>query len=201
MPIHLDWPPERTPSVEQEYGVYAEIYDLTIGVRTVDVDFYVANARATLPRGGVVLELGTGTGRMAERLVDSGFRVVGVDSSRDMLARAEGRATRLEGRFEPVRCDVRTMALGRQFRMVIAPFAMMAHLLTERDRLDTMRAVFEHLEPGGVFLYDDIPAWLSGPSNGEQLEVIRTTRDPATGMQVRLMATTVDIAREPLTAT
>ena len=47
---------------------------------------------ARLPRdGGRVLDVATGTGLVAERLVDRGFDVTGVDQSPEMLARARAR--------------------------------------------------------------------------------------------------------------
>ena len=51
--------------------------------------------------GGHVLDVATGTGLVAEALLDRGFRVTGLDQSPEMLARArarlDGRATLVEG--------------------------------------------------------------------------------------------------------
>ena len=53
-----------------------------------------------LPRdGGAVLDVATGTGLVAERLVAAGFTVTGLDQSPDMLAQAR---RRFEGRVELV---------------------------------------------------------------------------------------------------
>jgi hypothetical protein len=76
---------------------------------------------------------------------------------------------------------------------------MMAHLLDEGDRLATMAGVFEHLTPGGTFIFDDMPTWLAGPSKGDSLEVLREVTDPENGYVVRATTTAIDIAREPLT--
>jgi SAM-dependent methyltransferase len=198
MPSPLDWPLEAAPSAEAEYDGYAEAYDLGIGARSVDLDFYVDEARQVAGEGGELIELGTGTGRVAERLVQAGFGVIGVDFSARMLARAAERVGRLAGRYRTVRADVRQLDLGAPVRLVIAPFGMVAHLLTEADRQATFRAVFAHLEPGGSFVLDDMPSWLH-PADGAVLDLVREEHDPATGLTVRLLTNSIDVAGQPLT--
>jgi SAM-dependent methyltransferase len=198
MPSSLDWPLTTPPSAEEEYDGYAEAYDLGIGARSIDLDFYVDEARRAAGEGGELIELGTGTGRVAERLVQAGFRVIGVDFSARMLARAAERVGRLGDRYRTVRADVRALDLGVRVPLVIAPFGMLAHLLTDADRQATLRAVFAHLAPGGTFVFDDLPAWIH-PSDGARLEVIREEHDAATGRTVRLSTSSIDIAGEPLT--
>jgi hypothetical protein len=74
-----------------------------------------------------------------------------------------------------------------------------AHLLTDEDRLAAFRTTHEHLAPGGVFVFDDQPAWLVGPADGTHLEQRRSGHDPATGMRVRLLSNCIDVAGRPLT--
>ena len=68
---------------------------------------------AAVRPGGDILDLGCGAGRMAGPLVALGHRVVGVDQSPDMLARAGGRAT------EVVLADIEGLDLGRRFDAVV----------------------------------------------------------------------------------
>jgi hypothetical protein len=91
------------------------------------------------------------------------------------------------------------MALGRRFPLVIAPFGMMAHLIHEDTRREVMRRVFDHLEQGGTFIFDDLPGWLAGPAAGDRIEVVGTAQDPETGLDVRATSVSIDIAGEPLT--
>ncbi len=199
MAAHLDWPLAETPDLVSEYDRYAEIYDLIFKTRGDDIKFYVDQAREILPAGGEILELGTGTGRLAESLVETGFVVVGVDSSKGMLRRAHERQQRIGANFVPLHVDIRNMALGRTFRLIIAPFGVMAHLLTVEERVAAMRTVFDHLEPGGTFIFDDLPNWISGPAKGDAIDVVGTALDPGTGLQVRATSTSIDIGGEPLT--
>lgn len=199
MPAYLDWPSEHAPSVADEYDRYAEVYDLLLGGAANDLAFYEAVAAEVLSPEGELLELGTGTGRVADRMVAAGFRVTGVDLSPAMLAVARTRRGALEGRFEPVLGDVRAMRLPRRFGLAIAPYGMMAHLCSEADRLATMRSVFEHLAPGGAFVFDDRPTWLSGASSGGRFELLGTAVEPGTQTTLRLLRTTFDVVGEPLT--
>jgi hypothetical protein len=199
MAAHLDWPLAATPDVVSEYDRYAEIYDLIFKSRGDDIKFYVDQAHEILPEGGELLELGTGTGRLAESLVEAGFGVVGVDFSTGMLRHAYERQQRIGAKFVPLYADIRNMALERRFPLIIAPFGVMAHLLTVEERLAAICTIFNHLEPSGCFIFDDLPNWISGPAKGDTLEVVGTAVDPDTGLEVRATTTSFDIDGEPLT--
>ena len=71
------------------YDAIAELYDPWSRSVTEDVAFYVAEACQT---GGPVVELGIGTGRIAIPIAQKGVQVIGVDSSREMLAACRRRA-------------------------------------------------------------------------------------------------------------
>lgn len=199
MPAHLDWPVTEVPDIASEYDRYAGIYDSIFNGRINDIGFYVNFARQFLPEKGTILELGTGTGRLAEYLVNDGFNVIGVDFSRAMLEIAKKRKDRLGNQFKPVYGDVRQLSLNRNFRLITAPFGMMAHLISKDDRRTVLHKVFQHLEPGGTFIFDDMPNWLSGPATGDDLELIGTAVDAETGFQIRATSLSIDVAAQPLT--
>jgi 2-polyprenyl-3-methyl-5-hydroxy-6-metoxy-1,4-benzoquinol methylase len=67
-------------------------------------------AFAGTPRSSVVLDVPCGTGRLAETLLEDGFRVVGVDISPAMLDVAQRKLKRFEGRFDRKVADVRELA-------------------------------------------------------------------------------------------
>jgi ubiquinone/menaquinone biosynthesis C-methylase UbiE len=148
---------------------YAPFYDWenarTLGRR--DVPFW---QRLAARAEGPVLELGCGTGRVASPLAKAGIRVVGVDRSASMLARAATRRARLgrgrRGTTTPltlVRSDIRALPFADAgFSMVLAPYGILQSLLRERDLTSTLESVFRVLSPGGTFgidLVPDIPHW------------------------------------------
>jgi SAM-dependent methyltransferase len=149
---------------------YAPFYDWenarTLGRK--DVPFWQGVA---LRSSGRVLELGCGTGRVSAPLARAGARLVGVDRSEAMLARAQARAGRLNrrrqgrrhGRLDLIRGDIRLLPFpSGAFQTVIAPYGILQSLLRDRDLTDTLNAVARVLAPGGTFgldLVPDVPNW------------------------------------------
>ncbi|MBI2828902.1 MAG: methyltransferase domain-containing protein [Acidobacteria bacterium] len=156
----------RKPGSEGHEGwdEYAAFYDWenarTLGRR--DVPFWRAVALAS---GGLVLELGCGTGRVALPLGRAGVRLVGIDRSDPMLARARRRLARarLDGQVGLVRGDIRALPFpASAFAMVMAPYGVLQSLLRERDLANTLAAVHRVLCRGGTFgveLVADLPSW------------------------------------------
>ena len=102
------------------------------------------------------MELGVGTGRIAIPIAETGKRVIGVDSSREMLAacrrRAEaaGVAERLDLRLG----DLRHPPLDEQVPLVICPFRSYLHLADDGERIDALEAARKALVPGGRLIFD-----------------------------------------------
>jgi len=142
---------------------YAPFYDWenarTLGRR--DVPFW---RNLAIHAGGPVLELGCGTGRIALPLGRAGVTLVGIDRSEAMLARARARVkrSRMAGRVQLVRGDIRHLPFRNPFAMVMAPYGVLQSLLRERDLATTLASVHDVLEPGGRFgveLVADLPSW------------------------------------------
>lgn len=192
--MSVDWPPEEDEGAGAEYEGYADVYDALFGSARQDTEFYLKTASAVLDPGASLLELGVGTGAVAAHFLESGYRVVGVDASGQMLERARIKLGGFGPRFRVVHADFRRLHLDERFRLIIAPFGTLAHVLADQDRKAVFAAVHAHLEPGGVFVFDDRPAWLSGPADGSRLELLHTGHDPVTGQQVRLLSSAFDAA-------
>jgi ubiquinone/menaquinone biosynthesis C-methylase UbiE len=143
---------------------YAPFYDWenarTLGRR--DVEFW---RRFALDASGDVLELGCGTGRITLPLGRAGVRIVGIDRSAPMLARARRRLIRggLRPRVRLVRGDIRHLPFpGSSFAAVVAPYGVLQSLLRERDLTATLKDAYRTLRRGGTFgleLVADLPAW------------------------------------------
>lgn len=147
---------------------YASFYDWenarTLGKR--DVPFWRHLAKNA---GGRVLELGTGTGRIALPLARAGVDLIGIDRSGPMLDRARTRLrrARLSDRVQLVRGDIRFLPFtparrDDAFAMVMAPYGVLQSLLRDRDLSTTLDEVRRVLQPGGTFgleLVADLPSW------------------------------------------
>jgi ubiquinone/menaquinone biosynthesis C-methylase UbiE len=149
----------------QGWDAYAPFYDWE-NARTLarrDVGFWQRLAAA---QEGTVLELGCGTGRIALPAVRAGARLVGIDRSGPMLARARQRLrrARLQTRALLVRGDIRELPFRtrRPFSLVMAPYGILQSLTREADLRATLASVARVLRKGGLFgidLVPDLPRW------------------------------------------
>ena len=170
---------------------YAPFYDWE-NAQTVarrDVPFWQRLAAA---QDGRVLELGCGTGRITLPVVKTGARLVGIDRSAPMLARARQRLrrARLGGGALLVRGDIRHLPFRRScgFSLVMAPYGILQSLTRERDLTATLASVARALRRGGLLgidLVPDLPRWseydrrtsLSGRrAGGTHLTLIESVR-------------------------
>jgi SAM-dependent methyltransferase len=135
------------------YDRIAAFYDPWSRSVTEDVELYVDHALAS---GGPVVELAVGTGRIAVPIAEAGIRVIGVDSSPEMLAVAR-RAAAGAGVSHLVDLrvgDLREPPVSEHVPLVICPFRSLLHMETEGEKLRALRAAHDLLEPGGRFVFD-----------------------------------------------
>lgn len=142
------------------FDAYARYYDILYR----DKDYakeseYVASfIRKHHPAAKRILELGCGTGGHSFHLAAMGYSVHGVDLSNDMLNRAKLRKDTLPkeiaSRLSFELGDVRTIRSGETFDAVISLFHVMSYQITNDDLSQAFQTAFEHLSPGGTFLFD-----------------------------------------------
>ncbi len=130
------------------YDIIADLYDTYVPA-TFDVDFFVKEAKKC---PGEVLELMSGTGRVSIPLLEAGVKLTCVDLSAELNAVFARKLHQLGLKAEIVQMDVRELALGRQFDMVIIPFHSFAHLAAPADQRKALQRIQRHLRPGGVFI-------------------------------------------------
>ena len=99
-------------------------------------------------RGGPVLELGCGTGRVVIHLAKAtGELVIGLDSDDELVVTVWDRASGLEGDAEFG--DARGFDLHSRFELVLAPMQLIQLLPERTDRVCCLSCIADHLEPGG----------------------------------------------------
>jgi SAM-dependent methyltransferase len=168
---------------------YARFYDWENAqtVQRRDVAFWQRLAAAA---DGDVLELGCGTGRITIPVAKAGSRVVGVDRSAPMLARASARLRRqrLTRRASLVRGDITALPFRRgAFALVMAPYGILQSLTRDRDLVATLASVHRVLRRGGRFgidLVPDLPVWseyekkktLGGRMGGARVSLVESVR-------------------------
>lgn len=145
------------PSVFKDYARY---YNLLYADKAYaeEVDFVLGQLSANTAPPPTLLDLGCGTGRHALEMAKRGVRVTGVDMSETMLALGKEQLVKQDDLPVPVpdlHCgDARAIRLGRTFDAVVSLFHVMSYQNSEGDALAGMRTAWEHLQPGGLFLFD-----------------------------------------------
>lgn len=164
----------------------ARYYDLDLQGYTHDLVFFESFAQHA---GPPVLELGVGTGRVAEHLAQAGMTITGIDSSGAMLEYARSRVSGAAARRLTLhQGDLREFDLGTQFEMAFAALNTFAHLTTREDQILSLNTVWKHLKDGGLLILD-MDNVLGGKYLEQDREVILdwVRQDPATGHTVAKM--------------
>ncbi|RYF73457.1 MAG: class I SAM-dependent methyltransferase [Cytophagaceae bacterium] len=101
-----------------------------------------------------VLEIGCGSGHLAQRFTTAGYEYTGVDISPQMLALARQRCPGT--RFELD--DMRTLQLNQSVDAVLITARSLSYILTNDDVLGTFRQLASHLTSSGTLHFDFIDA-------------------------------------------
>jgi SAM-dependent methyltransferase len=139
------------------YRVISRFYDAAYGSKEdlCDVPFYAELAERF---GGPVLEVGCGTGRVLMEIAARGIEIDGLDPSDSQLrvlrAKLDRSSSGAHHRVRLHRADMRTFALDRPFRLIMAPFRPVQHLYTVADQVAAFRNIRKHLLPEGRFAFD-----------------------------------------------
>ncbi|HTR01338.1 MAG TPA: class I SAM-dependent methyltransferase, partial [Candidatus Acidoferrum sp.] len=107
-----------------------------------------------LQRGGAVLELGCGSGRILLPLLASGIDIEGIDQSPGMLRQLQREA--LSQRLAPmVRLGTLTdFAVSRQFTTVLCPYSVMTYLTAPAELTACLIRIRQALLPEGLLALD-----------------------------------------------
>jgi SAM-dependent methyltransferase len=131
---------------------FAERYEKWSADMTADVAFYVELARAA---DGPLVELAIGNGRVAIPVAQAtSQRVIGIDSSPNMLKQARARAAAAGVELDLREGDMRNLALDETAGLIYCPFRALLHLPTWADRRRTFERVAALLRPGGRFAWN-----------------------------------------------
>jgi SAM-dependent methyltransferase len=126
-----------------EYDPLADLYDLEYA-HDYDLPFWLSLVER---EGGPLVDWGAGTGRLAVPLSEVGFDVTAVEASEAMVeqGRAKGAVN-----VDWIQEDMRSVKLGRWYRIGICAFNSFLCLRSQEDALLFLRNAREHLEPGGL---------------------------------------------------
>lgn len=169
----------------EAYSSFAQVYDLFMdNVPYVEWAGYIMGLLEEYGiRDGLVLDLGCGTGKLTRILSDSGYDMIGVDNSVEMLEiarsfsesvdertseRTEGcekhrELEGIEGKEEPSAMknpilyllqDMQEFELFGTVRAVVSICDSLNYILEEKELLQVFRLVNNYLDPSGIFIFD-----------------------------------------------
>jgi SAM-dependent methyltransferase len=141
------------------FNLYARYYDLLYRDKDyrAEVEYVVSLIRKYKPESKSVLDLGCGTGRHDFLLVEKGYSVTGVDQSEEMLAVASARLSTLNSQpsaLQFIHGDIQSVQLKKTYDVILALFHVVSYQTTNNILVNTFTNVYEHLNDGGVFIFD-----------------------------------------------
>lgn len=162
--------------MEEAYTVFAEVYDLFMD--NIPYDMWFTYLKELLQEqnvtGGIVAELGCGTGIMTRKLKSAGYDMIGIDSSEDMLEVARDKET--EGILYLCQ-QMQQMELYGTVEAFVSVCDSMNYLLSEEDLLAVFKRANNYLEAGGCFIFDMKTQWYYEHTLGDR--VITDNREEA----------------------
>lgn len=101
-----------------------------------------------------ILDLAGGSGRLAVLLAADGFDVTVADISSDMLALANQHAEEANVQLHLIEADMRDLGTLPHYNVITCYADSLCYLDNEEDVLQTLKEVYDHLAPNGIFLCD-----------------------------------------------
>jgi SAM-dependent methyltransferase len=120
-------------------------HDLECGAYRQDIAFWLQLAAQ---RGGPILDVGAGTGRVALELARAGHTVTALDADAELLAELERRSAGLGVRA--VRADAREFDLGERFALCLVPMQTIQLLGGPDGRARFLVCARRHLASGAL---------------------------------------------------
>ena len=156
-----------------------EAYDeTTYGDRIADIydEFYpgyqepALDLLQVLARGGRVLELGIGTGRLALPLHQRGLQVTGIDASEAMIQKLRDKPG--SDGIEVVRGSFVDIDIDARFELIFVVFNTFFGLQTQDEQVRCFQSVADHLTPDGLFLIEAFVPDLGRFEDGQTVRAI-----------------------------
>ena len=130
-------------------GFFAEFFDM-LHQGCDDADIYPEMLK---PYGKDILEVGSGTGRIAVPLARAGYRVTGIECEKDMIALME-KKDYPRANLRVVREDARRFRLDEKFDAVLLSCNFINHFPEAEDVVSVLRRCAEHLKKDGRVIVD-----------------------------------------------
>lgn len=100
-----------------------------------------------------ILVMACGTGNLSEKLLQKGYNLTCFDLSSDMLAVADQKLNKYKD-VKLLQQNMIEFNIGKKFDSVLAICDSINYILELEELIKTFKNVYNHLEDGGVFIFD-----------------------------------------------
>ena len=140
----------------EAYSGFAKVYDLFMdNIPYEEWTDYVKELLAEEGiKEGILLDLGCGTGSVTELLAESGFDMIGIDNSEEMLEIAMEKREESGHDILYLLQDMREFELYGTVKGVVSICDSMNYILDDEDLLDVFKLVHNYLDNEGIFIFD-----------------------------------------------
>ncbi|MGN0334759.1 MAG: class I SAM-dependent DNA methyltransferase [Lachnospiraceae bacterium] len=140
----------------EAYSGFAAVYDLFMD--NIPYGEWTEYVKELLEDEGIVsgiaVDLGCGTGSVTELLAESGFDMIGIDNSEEMLDIAMEKREESGHEILYLLQDMREFELYGTVRAVVSICDSMNYLPEEEDLKDVFSLVHNYLDNEGIFIFD-----------------------------------------------
>jgi len=188
--------------------LYSQYYDLLNSNKDykAEVDFVNTLIRENSINVKTLLDMGCGTGAHAEIFCDKGYKVHGIDLSKEMLKIAKTRQKGKEENLTFSHSSIQDLNLNKKFDAIISLFHVMSYQNSNNELIKAFEVAKDHLKKGGIFIFDfwygpavltDLPVTRVKRLVGEKVNVTRLS-EPMMHPQVNIVDVNFDIFIENL---
>lgn len=171
---------------------YAELYDLFYRDKpySEETAFIHDCIQKYAPGSKRLLELACGTGTHSLLLEKYDYQIIATDSSEEMLTCAKKKIEKEKSKIQIQQQDMRTLNVPeRPFDVVYCLFDSIGYVTSNENILLVLQNVYDHLKPGGIFLFE---FWHAAAMIRHYDKVRIRRRQTPEGEIVRISETTID---------
>lgn len=140
----------------EQYTNFAKVYDLFMD--NVPYEKWVKQIKDILQAeniyDGLICDLGCGTGTITEGLANSGYDMIGIDNSYDMLDVATEKKFESGNDILYLCQDMREFELYGTVRAVVSRCDSLNYIQSLKDLKKVFALVNNYLDPNGLFIFD-----------------------------------------------
>ena len=144
-----------------------------------------------IPPQSKVLELGSGTGRLAMPLIRENIDYHGLDISKELCDFSKKILNQIDSKERIYNEDMRDFHLENKFDYIFIAFNSFLHILTDEDAIKVFSCIKEHLKDNGKFVLDILvpdPDFLYREEKYRELPVM-DFKDSKTGELIEIFET------------